>query len=99
MAPADRVIIKVFGILPGVHPLTMIKFLQTPTAAKKYVLGGLLTIVAVMMVITLIPGIYDGLTGTTGQGVYVRVAGHDVTTVQVDRMANQMAKQQRIPPE
>jgi peptidyl-prolyl cis-trans isomerase D len=77
----------------------MIKFLQTPTKAKKIVLGALLTIVAVMMVITLIPGIFEGLTNTAGKGVYARVAGHDVTSVEVERAAQQMARQQRIPAE
>jgi len=77
----------------------MIKFLQTPTRAKKFVLGGLLVIVAVMMVITLIPGISDNLTNTAGRGVYARVSGHDVTTADVDKTAQQMARQQRLPPE
>jgi len=77
----------------------MIKFLQTPTKAKKVVLGGLLTVVAVMMVVTLIPGIYDGLINATPHGVYARVAGHDVSTTEVNRMAQQMAKQQRVQPE
>lgn len=81
----------------------MIKFLQTPTQAKKIVLGALLTVVAVMMVLTLIPGIFDSLTNAAGRGVYARVAGHDVTSADVDRMAQQMAKQQArgqaVPPE
>ena len=77
----------------------MIKFLQTPTKAKKFVLGGLLVVVAVMMVITLIPGIFDSLTNTAGRGVYARVGGHDVTTADVDRSAQQIARQQRVPPE
>jgi len=77
----------------------MIKFLQTPTRAKKFVLGGLLVVVAVMMVITLIPGIFDNLTNTTGRGVYARVGGHDVTDTDVDRSAQQMARQQRLPTE
>lgn len=77
----------------------MIKFLQTPTRAKKFVLGGLLVVVAVMMVITLIPGIFDNLTNTAGRGVYARVGGHDVTTADVDKTAQQMARQQRLPAE
>src|SRR5437762_7645714 len=77
----------------------MIKFLQTPTKAKKFVLGGLLVVVAVMMVITLIPGIFDSLTNTAGRGVYARVGGHDVTTAIVDRSAQQIARQQRVHPE
>jgi len=77
----------------------MIKFLQTPTKAKKIVLGALLTVVAVMMVVTLIPGIFEGLTGGAGRGVYARVAGHEVTSADVDRQAQQMARQQRLPAE
>lgn len=77
----------------------MIKFLQTPTKAKKFVLGGLLAVVAVMMVLTLIPGIFDSLTNTAGRGVYARVGGHDISTVDVEKLANQLAKQQKLPPE
>src|SRR5579872_5345986 len=77
----------------------MIKFLQTPTKAKKFVLGGLLAVVAVMMVVTLIPGISDSLTNTTGKGVYARVAGHDVLSMDVDKLASQIARQQKLPEE
>ena len=77
----------------------MIKFLQTPTRAKKFVLGGLLVVVAVMMVVTLIPGIFDSLTNTAGRGVYARVAGHDITSADVDRAAQEMAREKRIPPQ
>jgi len=77
----------------------MIKFLQTPTKAKKFVLGGLLVVVAVMMVVTLIPGIFDSLTNTAGRGVYARVGGHDVTSDDVNRTAQQLARQQRLPAE
>jgi peptidyl-prolyl cis-trans isomerase D len=77
----------------------MIKFLQTPTKAKKVVIGCVLAVVAVMMVVTLIPGIFDGLTNTAGRGVYARVAGHEVMATDVDKLANQMARQQKLPPE
>src|SRR5437879_12745007 len=77
----------------------MIKFLQTPTRAKKFVLGGLLVVVAVMMVVTLIPGIFDSLTNTAGRGVYARVAGHDITSADVDRAAQEMAREKRITPQ
>lgn len=77
----------------------MIKFLQTPTKAKKVVLGSLLGVVALMMVLTLIPGIFDNLTNTAGRGVYARVAGREVTTADVDKLAAQMARQQRLPAE
>jgi len=81
----------------------MIKFLQTPTKAKKFVLGGLLVVVTVMMVITLIPGIFDSLTGSTGRGVYARVDGREVTTADIEKLADQIVRQQtrgqNVPPE
>src|SRR3954453_15874329 len=77
----------------------MIKFLQTPTKAKKIVLGAVLTIVALTMVVTLIPGVFDSLTNSTSRGIYARVDGRDVTTLEVDRMAQQMARQQNVPTE
>lgn len=75
----------------------MIKFLQTPTQTKKYVLGAILVFVAVTMVFSLIPGVFDNLTNSTGHGVYARVGGREVTTAEVDRTAQQMAKQQNLP--
>jgi len=77
----------------------MIKFLQTPTKAKKIVLNTILVFVAITMVIFLIPGIFEGLSSTAGKGVYARVAGHDVTSADVERATQQMARQQRIPAE
>ncbi len=77
----------------------MIKFLQTPTAAKKIVLGAILVFVSVMMVITLVPGIFDSLTGTTGKGIYAKVAGQEITSAEVDKQAEQYAKRQGLPPE
>jgi peptidyl-prolyl cis-trans isomerase D len=76
----------------------MIKFLQTPTQAKKIVLGAVLAFVSLMMVITLVPGIFDNLTGAS-KGVYAKVAGQDITTAEVDREAQQIARQQRLPAE
>jgi peptidyl-prolyl cis-trans isomerase D len=77
----------------------MIKFLQTPGKAKKIAMSAILAIVAITMVVTLIPGIFDSLTNTAGRGIYARVAGHDVSTAEVDKLANQMARQQKLPPE
>jgi peptidyl-prolyl cis-trans isomerase D len=74
----------------------MIRFLQTPGPIKKVVLGSLLTLICAAMAITLIPGGLGsnfGL-GNPGQGVVAQVAGEDVTTLEVQREAKQMLKQQ-----
>ena len=74
----------------------MIRFLQTPGPIKKIVLGGLLTVVCVLMAITLIPGFGSGsfLSDTPAQGVVATVSGQDVTTNNVERQAKQMLNQQ-----
>jgi peptidyl-prolyl cis-trans isomerase D len=75
----------------------MIRFLQTPGPVKKIVLGGLLTIICVLMVITLVPGFgsSDFLgRGGPARGVVATVAGEDVTAVDVQREARGMLEQQ-----
>ena len=74
----------------------MIRFLQTPGPTKKIVLGGLLLVICAAMVITLVPG---GLgsnfgIGAPGAGVVAKVGGEDVTTLEVQRQARQMLRQQ-----
>ena len=74
----------------------MIRFLQTPGPTKKIVLGGLLLIICAAMVITLVPG---GLGsnlgfGGPGAGVVAKVGGEDVTTVEVQREAKMLLRQQ-----
>ena len=74
----------------------MIRFLQTPGPAKKIILGGLLLIICAAMVITLVPG---GLGsnlgfGGPGAGVVAKVAGQDITSVEVQREAKMMLRQQ-----
>ncbi|HXY02239.1 MAG TPA: peptidyl-prolyl cis-trans isomerase [Terriglobales bacterium] len=75
----------------------MIRFLQTPGPIKKVVLGGLLTIICVFMVITLVPGFGSGNlfgTGTPQRGVIASVDGNDITTLEVQKQARQMIRQQ-----
>src|SRR2546430_10640311 len=74
----------------------MIRFLQTPGPMLKIILGGVLLIICGSMVITLVPG---GLGSAFGfgappRGVVARVAGEDVTTLEVQREARQMLRQQ-----
>ena len=80
----------------------MIRFLQTPTTAKKIVLGGLLTIICVLMVITLIPGIgvTDFFSGGPNQaGVYASIGDEQILTADIDKRAQDMAKRQGYPPQ
>src|SRR5438309_7336068 len=74
----------------------MIRFLQTPGPIKKIVLGGLLTVVCVLMAITLIPGFGSSsfLTNASTPGVVATVSGQDVTVNEVERQAKQMLSQQ-----
>jgi len=75
----------------------MIRFLQTPGPVKKVILGGLLTIICVFMVITLVPGFgSSNFFGTAApqRGVVATVDGNDITTVEVQKQARQMVRQQ-----
>src|SRR6266852_1725031 len=74
----------------------MIRFLQTPGPTKKIILGGMLLVICAAMVITLVPGgIGSSISlGGPGQGVVATVAGEPVTTLEVQREARQMLRQQ-----
>ena len=74
----------------------MIRFLQTPGPIKKIVLGGLLTVVCVLMAITLIPGFGSSnlLPNSSAAGVVATVSGQDITANDVERQAKQMLNQQ-----
>ena len=74
----------------------MIRFLQTPGPIKKIVLGGLLTIVCVLMAITLIPGFGSSnfLPNAATHGVVATVSGEEISTNAVERQAKQLLNQQ-----
>jgi len=74
----------------------MIRFLQTPGPIKKVILSGILLVFCGAMVITLIPG---GLGsnfgfGAPAAGVVAKVAGQDVTVLEVQQQAKQLLRQQ-----
>jgi peptidyl-prolyl cis-trans isomerase D len=76
----------------------MIRFLQTPGPTKKIILSSLLLIICGGMVITLIPGgLGSDLMGQPSKGVIAKVAGQDITTLQVQERARAMAQQQLGP--
>ncbi|PYX34944.1 MAG: hypothetical protein DMG81_19250, partial [Acidobacteria bacterium] len=73
----------------------MIRFLQTPGKTKKIILSSLLLIICGGMVITLIPGgLGSDLLGQPSQGVIAKVAGQDITTLEVRNRARAIAEQQ-----
>jgi peptidyl-prolyl cis-trans isomerase D len=75
----------------------MIRFLQTPGPIKKVILGGLLTIICVFMVITLVPGFGSSSffgSAAPQRGVIATVDGNDITTLEVQKQARQMVRQQ-----
>ncbi len=75
----------------------MIRFLQTPGPIKKIVLGGLLTVISVLMAITLIPGFGSSNflgNATSTRGVVATVSGEEVSANDVQRQAKQMLQQQ-----
>jgi len=74
----------------------MIRFLQTPGPIKKVILSGILLIFCGAMVITLIPGfgISSDFTGQPPRGVVAKVAGQDITTLEVQERARNLAQQQ-----
>ncbi len=75
----------------------MIRFLQTPGPIKKIVLGGLLMVICARHGDHADSGRHRldsiGL-GGPGQGVVAKVAGEPVTTLEVQREARQMLRQQ-----
>jgi len=75
----------------------MIRFLQTPGPIKKVILGGLLTVVCVLMVVTLVPGFGNSSFlggGAPGRGVIATVDGNEITTIEVQKQARQMIQRQ-----
>src|SRR5215469_11293930 len=70
----------------------MIRFLQSGNKAAKYLLGGLLTILAVSMVAYLIPGFMSG-SSITQPGVIASVGGHEISTQEVTKIAESMMRQ------
>jgi len=74
----------------------MIRFLQTQGPLKKIILSAMLLVICGAMVMSLgWGGISDSLgVGGPGQGVVANVAGDPVTTIDVQREARQMLRQQ-----
>ncbi len=84
----------------------MIRFLQQDSAITKFIFISLISITAVLMVITLVPGIFQNtLSGSknyatiSGDGIFGRFIGNstDVPTAQVQQLAQRMMQRQHYP--
>lgn len=84
----------------------MIRFLQQDSRFTKIIFVGLISIVAILMVITLVPGIFqDTLAGSNNyatihsDGLFSRAFGTstDVPVAQVQQLAQRMMQQQHLP--
>ncbi|HET9365808.1 MAG TPA: peptidylprolyl isomerase, partial [Candidatus Angelobacter sp.] len=79
----------------------MIKFLQSGNKAAKYILAGFLLVLAASMVTYLIPGFMSGDT-VTESGVVATVAGHEIRSVDVQKLVQGQLRQQgmqNLPPQ
>lgn len=75
----------------------MIRFLQSGNKAAKYILGGLLTVLALSMVVYLIPGFLNNADVNARSGVIASVGGNDILTEQVQKATSAQLRQQHYP--
>jgi peptidyl-prolyl cis-trans isomerase D len=75
----------------------MFDLFRSRDKAMRYVLGGVLGLVALSMVITLIPGF--GSTGRPAEQVVADVGGEPITAREVQVLISQMTKNRQFPPE
>src|SRR5436190_23739356 len=76
----------------------MIRFLQTPTPAKRFVLGFILIAFCLIMVISLVPNLNQSLLGgTPNANVLAKVGNEEVTSEQVQQRASAMAERMQYP--
>ena len=73
----------------------MIRFLQTQGRFQKWMLGGILAFVSVMMCMYLVPGFLDAFSSNSSNpDVVATVGSHDVTGQEVTRVATNMVRRQ-----
>ncbi len=75
----------------------MIRFLQTPTPAKRFVLGFILVAFCLIMVISLVPNPNQALGGPNNANVLAKVGDDEVTLDQVQQRASSMAERLQYP--
>ena len=73
----------------------MIKFLQTGGKTQKIVLGAILVFISALMVISLVPGgLMSDSSGASGRGTLARIDDQAISSLEVQQMARNMARQQ-----
>ncbi|HEY0565657.1 MAG TPA: SurA N-terminal domain-containing protein, partial [Terriglobales bacterium] len=75
----------------------MIRFLQQQNSTLKILLGLIIGIFIIILVITLVPGIYDWNNSANAAGTLATVGGRDVMVADVDRVAQMTMRQRHIP--
>src|SRR5438270_14069999 len=77
----------------------MIRFLQTPTPVKRFVLGFILVVFCLIMVISLVPNTSQQLGGSSNPNVLAKVGSEEVTVEQVQQRASSLAERMQYPPQ
>jgi peptidyl-prolyl cis-trans isomerase D len=75
----------------------MIRFLQQQNSTLKILLGAVIGLFIIVLVITLVPGIYDWNNVGNTAGVLVKVGDRPLKTQDVERTADAMMRRQRLP--
>ena len=76
----------------------MIRFLQTPTPTKRFVLGAILIVFCLIMVISLVPNLNQSLLGNpTNPQVLATVGDREVHVEEVQQRAQSVAQNQGYP--
>jgi peptidyl-prolyl cis-trans isomerase D len=77
----------------------MFNLFRSRQKAVRYLLGGILMIVALTMVVTLIPGIGSTTTSNGNDAVIAEIGGNKLTAQEVTAAAGRAIQGQRLPPE
>ena len=76
----------------------MIRFLQTPTPMKRFILGSILVVFCLIMVISLVPNLNQSLLGNpTSPSVLAKVGDQEVSLEEVQQRAASVAQNQGYP--
>src|SRR3954454_2710377 len=76
----------------------MIRFLQTPTPMKRFILGAILVVFCLIMVISLVPNLNQSLLGNSASpSMLAKVGDQDVSLEEVQQRAASVAQSQNYP--